>query len=508
MGHSNNWFSVHLDKPYVVIPSSTSSEAPSETAPTSTPADSDPDRGRVKGTVVLHLTKQTKVKSLSIVFSGLARTAFYFDASRIQGSKECVATDKSTFSCSLVHETESLIVTEPKNPLVLPTGTHTFPFFFAVHESLPAVVSSRPICINYQVTASLQLMSLLPFTSPYQSTKPVILIHKDEDLNEDLFNTSCLRFTSKTSERFSGQVSFPCKVLPQSGTVPLMLNLSLKGNATSVKRLTIELLESIYVLAGGDEAEPSSEILVDERLVSRQNCPLQNWPTSTVEEPVTIPKRLMFKIPQAPLNNWSNIDWEVTPTSYRASLEKGFCHTSGRLATANTRVAHCIRISIQLQGLTCDQESEIEFDSAENEIEVMIVGHQEYKDDESHPPSYYRSFTTELVDGAKIHEIDRQAIEALQDELPHHAHCGRHEGGNTMQLPSYNDIFACASNSSQASGSSSASSSRVTSWTGPSQISLDQYSLAESTGSQDSYYANLAAYTARYSNGSAAVYAS
>jgi len=401
----------------------------------------------------------------------------------------------------LVHDTESLVVTEPKIPLILPIGTHTFPFSFDVHESLPAVVSSRPICINYQVTASLQLMSLLPFSSPYQTTKPVILLIKDEDLDEDHFDTSCLRIASKTSERFSGQVSFPCKVLPQSGTIPLMLSLSLKGNATEVKKLTVELFESVYVLAGDNEEEPSSEILVDERLVSRQNCPINNWPASTTEEPVTIPKRLMFKIPQAALNTWSSVNWEVTSGSNRSSLEKGFCHTSGRHATASTRLAHSVRITVHLQGLTCDEKSE-------NETEVMIVSLQEYKDDESHPPSYYRSFTTELVDGHKIQELDRQAIEALLDELPHHPYCGRRNGGNTIQLPSYNDIFACASNSSQASGSSSASSSRVTSWTGPSEISLDQYSLAESTGSHDSYLANLAAYTARNSNGSAVVYAS
>lgn len=353
-------------------------------------------------------------------------------------------------------------------------------------------------------------MSLLPFVSPYQTTKPVILLQKDEDLNEELFNTSCLRFVSTKSERFSGQMSFPCKVLPQSGTVPLMLNLSLKGNATEVKKLTIELFESVYVLAGDNEEEPSSEILVDERLVSRQNCPINNWSASTTEEPVTIPKRLMFKVPRAPLNSWSSIHWEINSSSNRAGLEKGLCHTSGRLPTANTRVAHSIRVTVQLQGLTCDAASETVFESVENEAEVMIVGHQEYKDDESHPPSYYRSFTTELVDGNKIQELDRRAIEALQDELPHQPYCGRQSGGNAMQLPSYNDIFACASNSSQASGSgsSSAASSRITSWTGPSEISLDQYSIAESTHSQDSYLANLAAYTARYSNGSAAVYAS
>jgi len=92
MGHSSDWFSVNLAKPYVVIPSCTSC---SEASPTSSPSDSDPDRGRVKGTVVLHLTKQTKIKSLSVVFSGLARTAFYFDASRIQGSKECSSSGKA-----------------------------------------------------------------------------------------------------------------------------------------------------------------------------------------------------------------------------------------------------------------------------------------------------------------------------------------------------------------------------------------------------------------------------
>ncbi|KAG0042341.1 hypothetical protein BGZ83_000569 [Gryganskiella cystojenkinii] len=409
------------------------------------------------------------------------------------------------FSCTLIHETETLLASESKTPNILSAGTHTFPFSFVIPESLPTVVSSRPVNINYQVTASVQLLSLLPFSSPYHCTKSVILLQKDEDLHEDLFNTTALRLTSKGSvERFSGQVSFPCKVLPQSGTIPLMLNLSLKGNATEVKKLTIELLESVYVLAGADnDGEEPKEILVDERLVSRQNCPIRDWPASTTEEPVMIPKRLMFKVPQSPLSSsWSSSsEQEITATTSRTYLEKGICHTSGRSASANIRVAHSIRVHVQLQGLTCDVESVVEYDSAESETEVMIVGHQEYKEDESHPPSYYRSFTTKLVEGNRLHEMDRQAIEALSDEVLYHG------GGNTMSLPSYDDIFACARNSTSSSrnGSSSSSASpRVMSWAIPSQISLDQYSLAESTTSNDSYLANLAAYTARYSNGSSA----
>ncbi|KAG0251253.1 hypothetical protein BG011_007746 [Mortierella polycephala] len=229
-----------------------------------------------------------------------------------------------------------------------------------------------------------------------------------------MFNTSHLHITSERSDRFSCQASLPCMVLPQAGTVPLMLNLALKRNATTITKVAIELLESVFAL---DASDPNrvTDVLIDERLVTRQNCPLQDWPASMSDEPIAVSKRLMFKVPVLPLTTWSKP--EETLSHFRSGLDRGLCHSSGTHPLVNVRIAHSVRIIIEVKGLSEDAESKVEYDSGEAVTNVWIVGNQEYQDDDSHPPSYYRSFSTALVEGDKIQEMDQLTIEALQDDL-------------------------------------------------------------------------------------------
>ncbi|CAO3573583.1 unnamed protein product [Mortierella alpina] len=482
-----SWLSIHLDDPYIVLPESPSSPAP---LGLTSHTDTDGHRGRLNGSVIVRLSKPTKARSLSLVFTGFARTSYYFDASQISSAKSCTAYDKFNYGCTLVEHTKILFASETKAPRTLPAGTHRFPFSIALNESLPAVISTRSISINYQLNAALQLVSLLPFSSPYHALCPVILLQRDELPSDNLFNTGLLRISSSKSNRLYSQVSVPCSVLPQAGTVPLMLNLVLKGNATTVTKITTELLELVYVLdkrpsEDGTEREGSTtEVLVDERLVTRQNCPISGWPASMSDEPIMIPKRLLFKIPQSPLLSWSKSEEAVSAATLpRSGLEKGQCHATGVYPSANVRIAHTLRVVIHVRGLSDDEESKIEYDHGESDHNVWIVGHQEYNEDEIHPPSYYRSFSTTLVHGNKIHEMDQQAMEALQDDW-------------VLTLPpSYEET-------SSASVSVS-SSPTLTAWPGHSLASLDQLSLreslSESRDSSDTYADDLAAYTARYS---------
>ncbi|KAG0371034.1 hypothetical protein BC939DRAFT_437531 [Gamsiella multidivaricata] len=480
---SDGWFSVSLDEPYILTPD----PSPSSLEPVSVP-----HQVRLNGAIILRLTKPTKVKSLSLTFSGHARTTFFFDSSNIPGAKPCVSIDKHHYGCTLTEQKETLLSCMASDMHLLPVGTHRLPFSFAINERLPAVVSSVPIAVHYQVIASLQLGSLLPFVSPHHIIKPVILLQRDELPSDDMFSTTVIRVKSKDTERLSSHISIPCSVFPQGGIIPLTLNLSLRGNATTATKVTIELIESIYARPHGASG-PQSDILIDERLVTRQNCPVHDWPSSTTEEPVLVPKRLMFKVPQLPLSAWSKDD-AIAMSNVRPSLDKGFCHASGMYTNSNVRIAHFLRVLVQVRGLSSDAGSTIEHDSGENEARVWIVGNQEYKDDEMNPPSYYRSFSTKLVEGDKIHEIDQLAIEALQDELP-----------ESVVPPCYED--SCV-------GSSARTSPMLTSWPNHSQTSLDQFSLIESLGesatsavSHDAYAHDLAAYTQRYSYANAAVLA-
>ncbi|KAF9573423.1 hypothetical protein EC968_008508 [Mortierella alpina] len=490
---SESLLSIHLDDPFIVLRGSSPSPASIDITSQS---DVDGHNCHLNGSVIIRLSKPTKARSLSLTFTGFARTSYVFDSGKISGAKSCTAYDKSNYGCTLVEHTEILFVSESKTPRTLPSGTHRFPFSIALNESLPAVISTRSISINYQLKAALQLVSLLPFSSPHHTICPVILLQRDELPTDNLFDTGLLRISSKKSARLYSHISVPCSVLPQAGTVPLMLNLVLKGNATTVMKITTELLELVYVMDkrppddGAEGGDSLTEILVDERLVTRQNCPISDWPASLTDEPVMIPKRLMFKIPQLPLLSWSKPEEAVSATTLpRSGLEKGQCHATGVYPSANVRIAHTLRVVIHVRGLSDDDESKIEYDQGESDHNVWIVGNQEYNEDDTHPPSYYRSFSTTLVRGDKIHEIDQRAIEALQDDWAF------------ILPPCYEETCSLLPSSSM---SSSSSVSTLTVWPGHSHASVDQFSLgeslSESTDSHDTYADDLAAYTARYSH--------
>ncbi|OAQ31046.1 hypothetical protein K457DRAFT_136332 [Linnemannia elongata AG-77] len=549
--HSNNatdgWFTIQLNDPYITIPDSSSSSSSSSNSTLS-----DGEQGLLTGTVLIRVSKPTKVKSLSLTFAGVARTTFYFDSSRIPGARTCVHSDKHQYECTLIEQTELFLSptttahtnnNNNSHPHVLPAGTHRFAFTFTLHDRLPAVISSRAVNIQYRLTASLHTVSFLPFSSPHIVSRPVVLLQRDELPSDDLFNTAVLRIATQNSSRLLGHVSIPCSVIPQSGTIPLNVNLGLKGNASSVTKITIELLERILAV---DDAEDQNDVLFHERLVTRQNCPLQDWPGSTLEEPVVITKRLLFKVPQLPLSAWSSVDNEeiTSLASYRAGLEKGLIHASGdyrlgslsnnnSITTNNSdngedrryiRIRHLIRFTFQIRGLTdpstsSSESGTIETESLQKETDVWIIGNQEYREDDTLPPSYYRSFSTTLVDSDKIPEMDQRAIEALQDDIPDLISPPRYEDCLTRLTHTVSSSSTVAGSSGDGSRSSSVSSSpTLASWRPSvesrrgemmmdrniSHFSLND-SLAESHSSQDTFAYDLQAYSNRYSHASPVV---
>src|SRR5690606_24956399 len=123
--------------------------------------------------------------------------------------------DKHSYGCTLIERTQ-IFLTETKTPHVLPIGTHRFPFSFAINHSLPAIVSSKAININYRLTATLHPHSFLPFTTSHHARQPVTVLQRDELPRDDMFNTYYFRVASERSNRFSCQASLPCMVLPQA----------------------------------------------------------------------------------------------------------------------------------------------------------------------------------------------------------------------------------------------------------------------------------------------------
>ncbi|KAF9393897.1 hypothetical protein CPC16_000815 [Podila verticillata] len=445
----DKWFSIHMQDPFVVLtPPSNSSPSSSSLSPSTT----------LNGTIHIRLSKPTKVRSLSLNFSGFVRTSFRFDPTRIPGAKACASIG-----------------------------------------SLPPVMTSQAATISYQLTAALQIPSIVPFLSPYTVIQPVILLQGDEPLSDSLFNTTIMRLHAQQSDRLSSQVSFPCKVFPQKGTIPLMVNISLMGNATSITKVTIELYESMYSNRDAELTDQGScGTLLEQRLVTRQNCPIQGWPSSMADEPVLISKRLLFKVPQLPLDRWG----DKTRSSYQhlsssntlPSLQKGFCHASGHYPQAQLWIEHTLRVEVQIRGLNND--GHYVHDSTESESDVRIVGNQEYRDDDTLPPSYYRSFSTALVDGNKIREMDERAIEALQSDF--------YALGSipNVQPPDYEESISSSSSLAQEpychGHASSSSSSSTNFWPESGCTDFGRCGLDHEI-SDDTFAADLAAYTERYS---------
>ncbi|KAF9435436.1 hypothetical protein BGZ76_006303 [Entomortierella beljakovae] len=476
---ADEWYFIKLKDSYILATGS---------APSS-------DSCILEGSILITLTKATKVRWLRIKLFGHIVSKFFFDTSKIPNAKPCEPRDKFTYSSQILDVKQDVILGESKDPHILQSGTHTFPFSLQIPGGLPPTMTSSAINIKYQITSSLQLASIIPFSQQYQTSKPVILIHHDI-VPDDLLTSGTLTLASKRGNQLSGRISLPSLVFPQSGTIPMMIYLSLQGCGTSVNKINIELWESVFQQCaaenGQNQADGVKEIHVEERLVSRQVSPVTNWATSTSDnEPVSVAKRLLFKVPSVPLKPWSESTEDVLFQDNLSTLPRGFCHSSKTFSQVSTRVEHTLRTIVYFQSMTKNEWGVDckEDDFAEHEIKVSVVGlHLQETWDETLPPSYHRSFTNVLVDGARLAEIDRNSIEALRDislgDQPMFPPCYEESISSIPSSPSTRVMQdsdmrdSLEVNSLQDSGESSSSTSTC-------------------RGSQDSYAYDLAAYVER-----------
>lgn len=282
------------------------------------------------------------------------------------------------------------------------------------------MISTGSINIHYQVIATLNLVSFLSFSQPYQAVHPVIILHGNgTSSTAEEEEGGIMPLASKCGSRLNGRIHLPCRVLPQAGTIPLTFNLALQGD-TRVSKVAIELWESVVPSSQGQDQETTTTKQTDSRLVSRQNCPVLDWPVST-HEPVAISRRLIFKVPTLPLEFWTSLsDYPLMIDDSRCRLAKGVCHTSGSFPHLGFKLCHTLRAIVYFGELESSRDL-ADQDTAEYDIEVQVTGqHQTPAEEEhgNHLPSYSRSFCSALVEGARMQEIDRQSLEALQEVMP------------------------------------------------------------------------------------------
>ncbi|KAG9071232.1 hypothetical protein KI688_008777 [Linnemannia hyalina] len=477
------------------------------------------------------------VRSLNIQFSGLARSAYFFDSSSLfEHAQPCLPCDKFSYSCDLIDKRIPILSTNSKEPRILPAGQYTFPFSMPLPESLPSVLTTDSVNINYQLTASLQPVSFLPFAQPYQTTKPVILLRVNDVPEDSFYRSRQVQFASKRTDRMQGEVRVPHRVLPSSGTVSLNLHLNLRGNLTSVSKVAIELWERAFRLqdqpAGtdGSNSPTTSRVQVNERRVSCQSCQISDWPScSSTGETIEVSKTLLFKVPQMPLDVWADEPDRIVPTDRRSSLPKGYCNISGVYSLVGLEIQHLLRVVVFVEGqLVSESSTKATFpvdDTAHGEARVHILGLQEQQpqgEDETELPSYHRSFTTMVVNGARLAEMDRRSFEALQDFemlMTRSPSLDTAASRATMAAVSATDSEQAGNETvavavhppcyEESIRSSFTSSREVVSAEWTRGASLDQRSLHDSlwesnsgrpSTSTDTYARDLASYTERYSH--------
>ncbi|KAG0209408.1 hypothetical protein BGX33_005546, partial [Mortierella sp. NVP41] len=196
-----------------------------------------------------------------------------------------------------------------------------------------------------------------------------------------------------------------------------------------VTKVAIELWERAFRLTeqDGDSGSGSapSRVQIDGRRVSCQSCPISGWSScSSAGKSIEVSKRMLFKVPQMPLSIWADEPHRIVSSDRRSFLPKGYYNTSGVYSLVRVEIQHTLRVVVYVEGqLSSESASEVSFDvedTAQDETRVYILGLQEQQqhgesDDETHPPSYHRSFTTVVVEGDRLAEMDRRSFEALQD---------------------------------------------------------------------------------------------
>lgn len=79
------WFSIQLDKPHIVLAGQHGSLPSATSTPTSPPSSTSTTttQNLLTGAIAITLNKTMNIRSLNIQFSGLARSAYFFDSSSL-----------------------------------------------------------------------------------------------------------------------------------------------------------------------------------------------------------------------------------------------------------------------------------------------------------------------------------------------------------------------------------------------------------------------------------------
>ncbi|KAG0079422.1 hypothetical protein BGZ93_007190 [Podila epicladia] len=329
---------------------------------------------RMEGILYVNLHKPTKVKTLTLEFSGRSSVTWVDDNAYSPATRHTTAPH--------IEHTWALIPHQHKQPpTVLPAGQHTYPFVLDLPHTLPETLTTTHGKVAYRLTATLTKPGLTFHSSTV--TLPVPILRKHPTQPARSFQRGG-RAVSAPEDKIRYKISLPQIRVPHSTKIPLQVSITTPNPRTSVTVLQVGLWERVVYRADGRKR-------VDMRLVKIQKS--EGWPHEDrhgqpSNESVTWNKVLLFDMP--PMGS-----------------ELHHCNPSAD--NGLMKVTHLLRFSI----LGTDGLKRFR---VENEIDMKVLAFEdeyfpeEGEDPDADPtnelPSYLTSFTTPRVSFDSERDMD------------------------------------------------------------------------------------------------------
>ncbi|KAG0033061.1 hypothetical protein BGZ81_009503 [Podila clonocystis] len=329
---------------------------------------------RMEGILYVNLHKSTKVKSLTLEFSGRSSVTWVDDNAYSPATRHTTAPH--------IEHTWALIPHHHKqSPTILPAGQHTYPFVLDLPHTLPETLTTTHGKVAYRLTATMTKPGLTFHSSTVTLPVPVLRKHPTQPARS--FQRGG-RAVSSPEDKVKYKISLPQIRVPHSTKIPLQVSITTPNPRTSVTVLQVGLWERVVYRADGRKR-------VDMRLVKIQKS--EGWPHEDrhgqpSNESVTWNKVLLFDMP--PMGS-----------------ELHHCNPSAD--NGLMKVTHLLRFSI----LGTDGLKRFR---VENEIDIKVLAFEdeyypeEGEDSDADPtselPSYLTSFTTPRVSFDSERDMD------------------------------------------------------------------------------------------------------
>ncbi|KAF9428110.1 hypothetical protein BGZ76_002059 [Entomortierella beljakovae] len=322
----------------------------------------------LKGTLLVNLSKNTKVKSLQLEFTGRSSVTWVDDNAYSPATRHTTAPH-------IEHTWDIISNQNKKGSTILAAGQHAYPFTLELPGNLPETLTTAHGKVAYRLSATLTRAGITFTSSNATAFVKILRRHTATAPGARTYHRG-IRVRSAPEDKILYSITVPQVRVPHGAKIPLQVSITSPNSKTVINVLQVGLWERVVYKADGRRR-------VDMRLVKIQKS--EGWPQLNREdsgspvEAVTWNKVLLFDMP----------DMGFDINQCNPSVDNGLM-----------KVSHILRFSI------------LGFDGTkryrnENEIELKVLAFEdeflleESGLDEEDPlnelPSYLTSFSTPRV---------------------------------------------------------------------------------------------------------------